>query len=77
MCCEVNFFLIGVMPGGGVGGGRRLLFLQNVEHHLCVRTQLAVGVQRCPRALVPDKGADNHIKPCRGERGTVSSWQLH
>ena len=57
------------MPGGGVGGGRRLLFLQNVEHHLCVRTQLAVGVQRCPRALVLDKGADNHIKPCkRGAR---------
>ena len=57
------------MPGGGVGGGRHLLFLQNVEHHLCVRTQLAVGVQRCPRALVPDKGADNHIKPCkRGAR---------
>ena len=57
------------MPGGGVGGGRRLLFLQNVEHHLCVRTQLGVGVQRCPRALVPDKGADNHIKPCkRGAR---------
>ena len=36
---------------------------------ICVRTQLAVGVQRCPRALVPDKGADNHIKPCkRGAR---------